>query len=236
MLSTDKTPIGHSVGAAIVTPRCAEAADQELVDIAISHIHSILEKTVQPAMEQIGHYLLEVFYRNDTRLYFSSSPTKHVSLRLLVDRCKAMGSPFSRTFLGSALRMAAVSKALSDPTKFHKLPTSHRLQLLRLRDPQIIESIASQAVSENLSVLKLRDLVDRQLEQGRNASGRGRRPTSPVLRVIGSCLHRLQDEQTGKLLVSRSDIRNMTALERTRVEAWIGALQRCLDELRRFIR
>ena len=143
-------------------PRSAEKADRELVERAALDIRAVLAKTLTRGMDEVGRYLLQAFYDGDPELYFSANPNKHASLRLLLERCESLDFPVSRTFLANALRMAAVTKELPRAATFHQLPPSHRVELLRLKAPERVERLASKAVSEKLSVQKLRMLSQKE--------------------------------------------------------------------------
>jgi hypothetical protein len=153
-------------------PISAEKVDKALVNRAVAHIRDVVSKTVTRGLDDIGTYLLREFYDNDPALYSSTSPGKHASLSMLMERCESLELPVSRTFLANALRMAAMTKQLPRAAIFHRLPPSHRVELLRVRAPEKLEQLASKAVEGKLSVQKLRTLV--QEEQGTDASGRGR--------------------------------------------------------------
>jgi hypothetical protein len=215
-------------------PESAEKADRELVDRAVEHIRSVLSGTVSKGMEEVGKYLLSEFYDDDPELYFSTAPTKHASLRLLVERCESMDLPVGRTFLANALRMAAVGKGLPRGASFAQLPPSHRVELLRVRSPDKVERLAAKAVGSKLSVQKLRALVRKEEERG--AKGKRGRPRSPgVLKAIESCLRALRDEETGRLLFRRSDIDEMTDEQRARAQAAIESLEKRIADLSRML-
>ena len=97
----------------IALPKSAEKVDRDLVERTVSQIRDVLAKTVTRGMDEVGRYLLQAFYDDDPALYFSASPNKHASLRLLIERCESMDFPVSRTFLANALRMAAIIVASS---------------------------------------------------------------------------------------------------------------------------
>lgn len=231
-----KAGVSESTDTMVVAlPRSAEKADRDLIDRTVSHIRGVLTKTVARGMEEIGAYLLEAFYDDDPELYFSANPNKHASLRLLIERCESMELPVSRTFLVNALRMAAVTKELPRTATFHRLPPSHRIELLRLKARENLERLASKAVSEKLSVQKLRVLIQKEAERGSADSGRGRKRTPQVLRAIEVCLRALRDEETGRLLVRRSDIDEMTEEQLARAQTTLVSLEKRVTELRRLI-
>jgi hypothetical protein len=215
-------------------PRSADLEDAVLVDRAVHHIRAVLASTVSRGMEEVGRYLLEEFFDNDPRLYFSTAPKKHASLRLLIARAESLDLPVSRTFLGNALRVAAASKELPREAAFHELPASHRVELVRLREPEKVERLAAQAVERNLSVQKVRELVKREATKGKRST-RGRRPTPPVLRAIDHCLRLLRDEETGRLLFLKSDVSGLTDEQRERAETGLRSLEKRVAELRRIL-
>src|SRR5207253_10235165 len=198
-------------------------------------IRGELAKTVARGIDEVGRYLLQTFYDDDPELYFSASPNKHASLRLLIERCESMDFPVSRTFLANALRMAAVSKDLPRAATFRRLPSSHRVELLRLLAPENVERLASKAISQKLSVQKLRALIQKEVDRDSAASGRGRKRTPQALRAIEACLRALRDEETGKLLVRRSDVDELTEEQLARAQTALASLEKRVADLRRLL-
>jgi hypothetical protein len=219
----------------VVLPRSAEKVDRDLVERSVSHIRDVLAKTVTRGMDDVGRYVLQEFYDGDPELYFSASPNKHASLRLLIERCESMDFPVSRTFLGNALRMAAVTKGLPRAATFNRLPPSHRVELLRVKVPETLERLATKAVDGKLSVQKLRTLIQKEDERSKAASGRGRKRTPEVLKAIETCLRALRDEETGRLLFRRSDLDAMTDEQVTRGQAALATLEKRVAELQRLM-
>ncbi|MCL2726687.1 MAG: hypothetical protein FWD69_19885, partial [Polyangiaceae bacterium] len=200
---------------------------------AVAHIRDVVSKTVTRGLDDIGTYLLREFYDNDPALYFSSRSSKHASLRMLIERCESLELPVSRTFLGNALRMAAVTKQLPRASTFRQLPPSHRVELLRVRAPEKLEQLASKVVEGGLSVQTLRTMV--QEEQNKGASGRGRKRSPVVLKAVEACLRTLRSEETGKLLFRRSDVTEMTDEQRAKADAALKSLEKRVAELRRIL-
>ena len=219
----------------IVQSKSAQRVDRDLVDRTVSQIREVLAKTVARGIDEVGRHLLQAFYDDDPELYYSSSPSKHASLRLLMDRCESMELPISRTFLANALRMAAVTKGLPRAATFNQLPPSHRVELLRLKAPGNLERVASKALAEKLSVQKLRTLVQKEVERAGTASGRGRKRTPVAVQAIDACLRALRDEETGRLLVKRSDLDEMTEEQAARAQAALTSLEKRVAELRRLM-
>lgn len=219
----------------VVLPASAEKADKTLVDRAVSHIRDVVSKTIARGLDDVGTYLLREFYDDDPALYYSASPSKHASLNLLIERCESLELPVSRTFLANALRMAAVTKQLPRAATFHRLPPSHRVELLRVRTPEKVERLASKAVEGKLTVQKLRTLVQKEQDKSKDATARGRKRTPEVLKAIEACLRVLRDEETGKLLFRRADVANMTEEQQARADAAFKSLEKRVGELRRIL-
>jgi hypothetical protein len=232
---TTRDASGSANATLVVLPASAAKVDRELVERAVSHIRDELAKTVTRGMDEVGRYLLQTFYDDDPDLYLSASPNKHASLRLLIERCESMDFPVSRTFLANALRMAAVSKGLPRAATFRRLPSSHRIELLRLKAPENVERLASKAISQKLSVQKLRALIQKEVERSSAAPGRGRKRTPQALRAIEACLRALRDEETGKLLVRRSDVDDMTEEQLALAQTALASLEKRVVDLRRLL-
>lgn len=218
----------------VVLPASAAKVDKALVDLAVSHIRDVVSKTVARGLDDVGTYLLREFYDDDPALYLSASPSKHASLSTLIERCESLELPVSRTFLANALRMAAVTKQLPRAATFHKLPPSHRIELLGVRAPEKLERLASKVVEGKLSVQKLRTLVQKEQEKGKDTA-RGRKRSPEVLKAIEACLRVLRDEGTGKLLFHRSDVTEMTDEQQAKADAALTSLERRVAELRRIL-
>lgn len=173
------------------------------------------------------------FYDDDPKLYFSSSARKHVSLNLLLERSGSLELPVSRTFLVNALRIAAISKDLPRSATFHRLPATHRIELLPLKTAANIERFASKAMASKLTVRKLRELIHEESQPGVLDLGRGRKRVPAILRKIEQCLRILQDEGTGKLAARRSEVTQLTAPQIERAQSGLASLEKCVTELRR---
>lgn len=212
-----------------VVPRSAENPDRRLVEASVEQIRNILAKTITRGMDEIGRYLLKEFYSDDPELYFSFSPTKHASLRMLVERCESLDLPVRRTFLANALRMAAITRGLPKSSTFHQLPPTHRVELLRVKAADKIEQLASRAVDGRLSAKKLRLLVQRSEKH----AGIGRKRTPGVLQGLRTCLRAIRDENTGRLAYRRQDVEELTDEQRALGLATLETLEKRIAELRR---
>jgi hypothetical protein len=219
------------IPAADVEVMLPDAADEKLVARAVKDLQGILRATVNRGMEAIGSYLLDKFYAGSPEAYLSTSPTKHASLSLLLQRCESLELPIRRTALSNALRVAAFSHSLPKGAAFNRLPPSHRVELVRIGDPKLVEAVAAQALEDDLSVTKLRELVRR--DQPKAATGRPRTP-SP-LRSLDACLRQLTNAETQRLAIHRTDIRALKEKDRTAVKARLETLKRRVEALEKLL-
>jgi hypothetical protein len=219
----------------VVLPASAGRVDRELVDRAVKHIREVLAKTVTRGLDEVGQYLLKEFFDNDPEVFFASGPNQHASLRKLIERSESIELPVNRTLLMNALRIAVVGKALPATATFNQLPPSHRVELLRVREPETLSRLAGQAVEGKLSVQKLRALVQRSVVRKKGAPGRGRTPKPAALKALEICLRSVRDEKSGKLLFTRSDVTEMTDEQLERAKAAFKILDKRLGELRRIL-
>ena len=216
-------------GEVVDLPQSAIVPDHDLVEKAVEHIRGILGKTVARGMDEVGSYLLREFYGNDPAMYYSSNPSKHASLRLLEERCESLDLPVKKTFLSNAIRMTVVLRELPSETRFLQLPSSHRVELLKVKAPDKIEQLAARAVDSKLSVQKLREIVRKQRE--RTKSTRGRKPTPEVLRALGASVRLLRDESTGRLAFRRDDIDELNEDQIDQARALADVLAKRVEDL-----
>lgn len=224
-LGTDK---GHAR-----LPVSAIVADKRQVNQAVARIRVLLSQTLQKGCEQVGQYLLDTFYGGSVEAYLSAHPNKHVSLRMLMDRCGTVELPVNKVFLARAIQMAALVRQLPRQSRFMSLPPSHRYELLKVKSVDTLEQLASKAVESNMSVQKLRDTVRREFL--RTKSSRGRKPIPTVIRSINVCMRTLRDEGTGKLIVQRDDVAELTDEQVEAARALVGMLQKNVDDLARLL-
>lgn len=210
-------------------PACAEKADQALVDRVALQIRTILKDTVVRGTEEVGQFLLREFFNNDPNLYASASHSKHASLRMLEDRCDTLDLPVRRSFLGNALRVAVLARRLPAESAFHRLPSSHRVELLRVRDLDKLESLAQAAYEKRLSVQKIRAAARK--EKDRNKSNRGRKPIPAIVKLIKASVENLRDDATGRLRFRRAEVDALTEDQLTRAQEMASTLSKRVEEL-----
>ena len=208
----------------------AAAADAEVVDAAVAHIRSILNRTLARGMEEVGEYLLKTFFRDDPALY-TTTGARHLSLRALVERCGTIELPVSATFLSSSIRIAVVARRLPEGASFRKLPVSHRVELLRLPEERI-EPVATDALRAQLAVRELRTRVTKMLVAQPHPRGRPRSPT--IVRVSAALERAILDGDGATLAFDRTDAAGLTTAQKRKARAAIArvsALLRRLAEL-----
>jgi hypothetical protein len=144
----------------LVAPQATdEPADQLLIEEATRHIRKVVGETVHQGALSVGTYILDRFFCGDIERVVLRSPTKHASFRLLAKRCGTPELPISKSWLHSAVGLAIMHRALPEDAAFRKLPPTHQVALLPLRQPQVIEGLARQALAERLSSRELRHIA-----------------------------------------------------------------------------
>jgi hypothetical protein len=208
---------------------CAVEEDEKLVTEAAVHIKRILAQTVQRSFEEVGQYLFATFYGSDAEAYFSMNQSKHASLRLLMDRCGTLELPVNKAFLARAIQMAVLLRQLPKQSRFLSLPTSHRLELLKVKSTDKVEQLAERAYEGNMTVQRLRDVVRKEVI--RTKSTRGRKPIPTVLKALNACAKALRDEGTGRLALRRDDVAELNEEQFAEAQALADAISKRVDEL-----
>ena len=119
---------------------------------------------------EIGHYLLEHFFSNNTDELSDHKPTKRISLRKLAQHPEVA---MSYTALSNAVHLAIQDEFLKDFDN-SQLTESHRVLLLAVKDPERKQFLAVRVIDGGLSVKELRKLlIENQdiLPRGRTTSG-----------------------------------------------------------------
>jgi hypothetical protein len=222
---------GEAVPAEVETkaPVSAEKGDEKLVDRVVGEIKDILGKTVQRGMDDVGRLLLKSFFDDDPELYRSFNPTKHASLKLLLERCETMDLPVKKTFLANSLQMAAFGKQLPERSSFFQLPPSHRVELLRLRSPDRAEAFATKAVENKMSVKKIRDAVKKEREKTK--SNRGRKKVPDVLLALRQVVRLVKDSETGRGRFKRDDVDQLSDEQKAEGHEAVESAAKRLEEL-----
>lgn len=214
-------------------PDSAIAADEELVAEAVVRIRQLLAKTVQRGLEEVGQFLLDQFYDGSTEAYMSTSAYKHVSLRLLMDRCGTVELPVTKSWLARSIRMAALTRQLPRTSRFLALPASHRVELMKVKSILRIEALAVRTFEEKLTVQRLRELVEDEVERGK--STRGRKPIPKVLRALRQCVKQVRDELTGKLVLHREDVDELDGRQAQAAREAADYLHKRMEELMKLL-
>ncbi|MBI5531160.1 MAG: hypothetical protein HY898_00490 [Deltaproteobacteria bacterium] len=209
-------------------PQCASVEDDALVKRASEQIRSILGATIARGLEEIGKVLLREFFNNDPALYRSTSHHKHVSLRLLVERCETMDPPVRRTTLANALQMACLIRELPSHSPFLSLPPSHRVELLRAGSPARVDELAGRVLESKMTVKKIRETLRK--ERGKSKSKRGRKPLPPIVRTLRAAIKMLRDDTTGRLIFRRDDVDALRQEHLAQARADIDVVAKRIEE------
>lgn len=153
---------------------------------ALAGVREILDRTVHSAVLEVGNYLLDLYFGGDVKRYRDHNPKKHTSLSKLLVRADAAGC--TRSFLSNAINIAATARALPAKSAFRRLAPSLQVEVLRLRDPKIIETVAVGALKTTTTVRALRKVVAAKAPAARG----GRKPTPSLLLAVNAALRALE--------------------------------------------
>jgi len=106
-------------------PSSAHKLDKRQVERVAEYIlnaQNKVNKAMSRVKEVIGTYLLDEFYQGDPNLFYRSGATAHRTLEALLARCESFEIAVSRSFLISAMRIAAVTKQIEKGHSFRLLP------------------------------------------------------------------------------------------------------------------
>jgi hypothetical protein len=163
--------------------------DQGLVDATVAWIQAKLAETLHRGLADIGDHLLDTFFGGDPELAQSRAPNKARSFRALVQRCDTVELPLRSTALYGAIQAAGMRRRLgAHGSSFRQLPPTHQLLLLPLRDPNVVEEVATRALATQLSVRGLREAVGEELARAREGETRGRKPRPTILKTLDRSL------------------------------------------------
>ena len=88
----------------------------------------------------------------------------------------------SRPYIANYLRLLGLPKSVKDLLSSKKLSMGQARTLLGLKDKQQLAALAEKAVSQNLTVRQLEELVGSQNQQGKHKAKRRKQRKSPYLR------------------------------------------------------
>ena len=185
-------------------------AERALAAALAPKVRGLYRGSVEQGIDAIGQLLFKELYGGERERYVGTGAS-HPSLRILLSWCTSVRLPPRRTFLSNALRLAAHGTLFEPEAAFHMLPPSHRIELLRLRDPKKIEPLAEIVLEEGHTIKDLRHAIDEAL-------GLLQRKKAPrVFRLVGAMIHSLTNQATGELVITHKDVEDYTP------KAWASA-------------
>lgn len=204
-----------------------------LVDKAVEHINDIVKKTVFDGAVKIGDYVFKTFYDGDVERVKSHNPKKDASFRKLADRCEK-DLLVSKTFLGNAVGVAVMCKLLpAGEQSYKQLSHSHQTVLLPLREPKLVEEMAGRAVEQKLPVRKLRQLVQKKVEAGKDEK-LGRPKKSVILKALDRSL-KVFTLESGRKSFTKAQVAELDSdgakVAREKAEELMESLKKLLAEL-----
>lgn len=208
----------------------AETLDDDVVHDLCAFIRDEVGRT-DAALERIGERLLSDFWGGDLTLYEARGPRKHAGLRALAKRADTAVLPISKTALSNAIGIAVVVRTLPADSAFRTLPSSHKVELLPLRDPALIERVARDCAADPaFTVRELRAAV-REMKP----NGRGRPPMPPFLKAVGALGRVLGEGPTCNVAVTPEEIAAVPYEVCLEAERRLGMVGIHLDRLRRLL-
>jgi hypothetical protein len=179
------------------------------VERAAVHVHAMISLKGGQGIERVGQYLFEELYGGDPARYHAAEPGQHAALRAVQALCAAMGLRVNRSTLWRAIGIAALRRELPVVTRFVELRPSHRMELLKVRDPRRVEYLAALVAESRMPVHRLRALVRSEVQ--RSSSTRGPKPVPEPLRAVRRAAALLRCPKSGRALFGAQDISRLTA-------------------------
>lgn len=159
-----------------------DVADEKLVEQTVEWIRAKMTETVFRGMTEIGEYVFQKFFGGDPERVRSRKPDKSASFRSLVERCEAGDLPLRKSALHNAVGIAVMRRLLpEDDAAFKQLPPTHQATLLPLKDPAKVEKVAQRAVTRELTVRDLKEIVTEEVAKNAPEDERRGRPKKPVI-------------------------------------------------------
>lgn len=201
---------------ALTTTRTSEAVkaeivtiEKKLVDEAVTWIRDTALEGIKKTLVEVGDYILKKFFNDDIDLARSKNPFKNASFRALAERCGTTDFPVSRTWLGSAVGVAMISRQLSSPkSAFRQLGPALQETLLPLKDPDRVEKVAQKVIEGEFTLREARKAVAQERAKTPKGDGRGRRPTPSIVKTLNRSL-KLFTFEGGKRSFTKADVEEL---------------------------
>lgn len=205
--------------------------DRKVIDEAAAWIRAKVATTLRRGAEDVGEYVLDMFFGGDPALAKSRNPRKSVSFRVLAEKCGTAELPISKTWLNNAVGIAVTIRRLQGAGAcFRALPPSYQETLLPLKDPGRMERLAHQALSEELSFRELRRVVAKERAGTPKADSRGRPCIPSIIKALGHSMKLLGVNGANRVF-SRSEIGLLDEQQRKTARASAEKLRQRLKEL-----
>jgi hypothetical protein len=210
-----------------------DVVDEKLVQEAAKHIKKTIEDTLVRGATEVGSYLFEKFFNSDVERVRLQNPQKNASFRMLAEKCGTAELPVSKTWLSNAVGVAVIAKSLPSSASFRQLPPSHQTVLLPLREPKRVEAFAERAVSKDLSVRDLREVVQKEVAKNKE-EGRGRPPKPLIVKTLDRSL-KLFTLDNGRKSFTKAQVNELSEDDakhvRKSAEELMESLKKLLAEL-----
>lgn len=154
---TDDTQAGNAV-----VPIEETEVDEDLVNEAYDKIENVFVEKLNSMMEDVGAYLLDVFFDGDHERAYSKKPTKEKSFSRLVEKLHARHPSFGKkSWLYNAINIAIDTKRFEKAglLEYNDLGVTQKVYLTHVRDFEAKTEIAKEAAEGNLSTRELADRI-----------------------------------------------------------------------------
>lgn len=195
--------------------------DEDLVERAVRELHGLVVGGQIDLVVAVGEYLLKRFYGGSVDEARALRPRKAASLRRLAERAEEFGMTATgvRTAVPMALQVRAIGVGLA-----RRLPMTHHLEILPLKDPAEKRLLAEAAVASAWTVRDLRR------ERGRLQEPHpGGRPPEPALRIAVGRAARLLVGDKVPTAELRRGLDGVAAKEARQLLRQVEAMQRELE-------
>ncbi|MBN2559521.1 MAG: hypothetical protein JXQ75_01135 [Phycisphaerae bacterium] len=207
--------------------------DTKLVDEAVGWISAKVAATLRRGAEDVGEYVLDMFFSSDPELAKSRNPQKNASYRALAERCATSELPVSKTWLNNAVGIAVMLRRLPGTARaFRQLPPSYQETLLPLRDPSRVEEVANKVSTKDLSYRELRKVVAEERAKTPKVDARGRPPTPAIVKALNRSLKSFAFEGNRRAF-SKADVDALDEQERKRA---LKCAEGMIEQLRDLVR
>jgi hypothetical protein len=186
------------------------AVDPVLIDKSVEFINNAISKTLYKGSLEIGKYLFEHFYNNDSKLAFSKNPHKPVSFQTLCNRDDLGVHPST---LSRMVKVASQERYFIDSkTNVEELSYSNRLEFTKLPNGKKKLKLVEKCIKEEMSFRTLSEVIFKINEKTRGVT------PLPPLKLISNVDKLFEGTQLPALLSTPDKLENLRSTARTQMK------------------